>query len=417
MNKLTRMGAQSPAVSIKNNVYAMATTDGLSAEIAMYGDIYDQQPTNWWGEPVEGHFILLQDFLDDLEQIANCKNITIRMHSYGGDAGVSIVIHNRLRDLASKGVKLTCIVDGVAMSGGSLIMSACDIVMVNPSSLVMIHKCWSYFWGTYNADELRSAADQNDAWDRTQISIYQRKTGLSETVLAHMMSATTYMTGKEAVEKGFADEVIDDAAPAKISASADGRSLFVSGHQVHMAPGCFAPDFIPTQAATEEPFSVETNTKPETGEKNEGGKKTMTLDEFRAQNPEMVEQVEAAAKATASADAAAAAVKTEQDRLQAIDAIADLFDPALVAEAKYGEKACSVQELTYRAAQQAKKLGHAFMADAKADTKDANAADVSAAPGNDDSLVDDEGNLSPEARMESARAEVKVLLGKNNKEE
>ena len=127
-----------PVVNIKRAAYAMATADGQSAEITMYGDIYEQHPTDWWGDPVEGQFITLSEFLDDLGQIATCKDITIRMNSYGGDAGVSNTIHNRLRELARDGAKLTCIVDGVAMSGGSLIMCACDAVKVNPSSLVMI---------------------------------------------------------------------------------------------------------------------------------------------------------------------------------------------------------------------------------------------------------------------------------------
>lgn len=73
-----------PAISISKKVYTMATTDesGSSAEITMYGDIYEQQPTNWWGEPIEGQYILLSEFLEDLKQISSCKNITIRMNSY-----------------------------------------------------------------------------------------------------------------------------------------------------------------------------------------------------------------------------------------------------------------------------------------------------------------------------------------------
>ena len=96
----------------------------------------------------------------------------------------------------------------------------------------MIHKCWSLIWGNYNADELRKAADANDAWDKSQVSIYKRKTGLSETVLLHMMSDTTYMTGKEAVEKGFANELLDDAEPVEISASADRQPMFTVESEV-----------------------------------------------------------------------------------------------------------------------------------------------------------------------------------------
>jgi ClpP class serine protease len=135
---------KNPAVSITKSAYAMASSDGVSAEITLYGDIYESQPTDWWGDPVEGQFITLTEFLEDLKQIEGCKNVTVRMNSYGGDAGVSNTIHNRLRELSRNGVAITCIVDGVAMSGGSIIMCACDTVKANPSSLIMIHKCWSY---------------------------------------------------------------------------------------------------------------------------------------------------------------------------------------------------------------------------------------------------------------------------------
>ena len=190
-------------VNIQRKYYTMATTDGETAEVTMYGDIVECRPTDWYGNPVEGSFIIQSEFMEDLKQIENCKNITIRMNSCGGDASVSILIHNRLRELARNGASLTCIVDGAAMSGGSLIMCACDTVRVNPSSLIMIHKCWTFLFGGYNADELRQVAESNDAYDNAQVSIYTRKSKLTETVVRHMMADTTYMTGKEAVEKGF----------------------------------------------------------------------------------------------------------------------------------------------------------------------------------------------------------------------
>ena len=156
-------------VNIRRNFYAMATVDNDTAEITMYGTIVEQVPRHWWSdEPIPGNYIIQDEFLDDLEQIKGCKNINIRMNSCGGDASVSITIHNRLRELARDGVNLTCIVDGMAMSGGSLIMCACDTVKVNPSSIIMIHKCWSEIWGGYNADELRQAAEQADAHDKAQ---------------------------------------------------------------------------------------------------------------------------------------------------------------------------------------------------------------------------------------------------------
>lgn len=241
-----------PQVNIQRPCYAMASTDGQTADITMYGEIVETQPIDWWtDEPIPGQYIIESEFLSDLQQVENCPQIIIRMDSLGGDAGVSILIHNRLRELAAKGTKLTCIVDGVAMSGGSLIMCACDTVKVNPSSLVMIHKCWTPIRGALNADELRKAAEANDAWDKSQVAIYKRKTGLSETVLLHMMGDTTYMTGKEAIEKGFANELLDDAEPVAISASADRQTIYAKGHALRLMPGVKLPDNIPINKLTD----------------------------------------------------------------------------------------------------------------------------------------------------------------------
>ena len=366
-------------VHIEKPVYTLASVDGSAAELTMYGDIYESQPTDWWGDPIEGQFITLPEFLEDLKAIAGCKSITIRMNSYGGDAMVANTIHNRLREMAREGTELTCIVDGVAMSGGSLIMCACDTVKANPSSLIMIHKCWSFLWGGYNADELREEAESMDAWDKAQVAIYQRKTGMSETKLLHLMGETTYMTGQEALDKGFVDELLEDADPVPVAASADGRCLYVAGRQMHLAPGQFAPDNIPT-VSTEAIAPVETiNTQPE-----DPGRKeviTMTLKELRAQYPELVAQVEAEALAAAdNTEAVNAAVKAERDRLAAIDAVAVSLPADLVQEAKYGEHPCTDAELALKALQREAKAGTKFLSDIKTDSAESGTDKIGSAP-------------------------------------
>lgn len=228
--------------TIKRSTYALAVVDGSHAELTMYGDIYREHPRDWWtNEPVEGNFITLEDFLEDLKEIEGCRTLTIRIDSYGGSAHVSNTIHNRLRELQRGGMEVTCIVDGVAMSGGSLIMCACNNVEVNPSSLIMIHNCWTIMYGGYNSLELRKTAEELDATDQMQATIYARKTGLSKEEILAMMAETTYMTGQEAVDKGFADKLLDDAEPLDIAASADRRTLYVRNRSYHLAPGMTAP--------------------------------------------------------------------------------------------------------------------------------------------------------------------------------
>lgn len=402
---------KAPKVHIVKPVYTMASVDGSTAELTMYGDIYESRPTRWNGDPIEGEFITLSEFLEDLTAIENCKDITIRMNSYGGDAGVSNTIHNRLREISRNGTSLTCIVDGVAMSGGSLIMCACDTVKANPSSLIMIHKCWSFLWGGYNADELRDQAREQDAWDQLQVEIYKRKTGLSDTKILHMMSDTTYMTGREALEKGFADEVLEDAEPVDIAASADGRSLFVAGRQMHLAPGQFAPDIIPT-VTPEASAPVETNNnQPE----NPGGKEdiSMSIEELREKYPELVSQVEAEALASVDhTEAVNAAVQDERDRLAGIDEVASLFPSDLVQEAKYGENPCTAAELALKAAQKAAKAGSKFLADAKADTAESGIDKVGAAPAGEE----EDKPMTDAEKMAAGERMAKQIRGEKGEE-
>lgn len=392
-------------INIKRPFYTMATKEGNTAEILMYGNIVVKQPKDFWtGKPIEGNYIIGDEFLKDLKQIEGCSEITIRLNSEGGDAGVSILIHNRLRELASKGAKLICIVDGVAMSGGSLIMCACDTVKVNASSLIMIHKCWSLLLGSYNADELRNLAKSNDAYDEAQSSIYTRKTGLSKTQILHMMADTTYMNGTEAKEKGFADEVLEEE-PIQIAASADRRTLYVGQREMRLMPGVMLPESIPTVEAGAVP--VETNTN----EQNEGGS-TManTIEELRKENPELVAQLVSAERAAERADA----IQAEQKRLQEIDDLAGLFSADLVREAKYGEKACSAQELSYRAAVDAAKNGKQFLAKMTADAKESNAGAVPAAPAHDPEPKAAEPKTDQE-KEEAAKAAVKEIFHKGGK--
>lgn len=386
-------------LKIQRNFYSMATVDGKSAEIIMYGDIVETQPRDWWtDEPIPGSYIIQDEFLNDLKQIENCKDITIRMNSCGGDAGVSILIHNRLRELAAKGAKLTCTVDGVAMSGGSLIMCACDTVKANPSSLIMIHKCWSYIWGAYNADELRNLANSNDAYDKAQASIYQRKTNLGETVIKHLMADTTYMTGKEAKEKGFVDEVIDTEDALTIAASADRKTIFVAGRKICLNKPL--ADNI-TTVTPEAQAPVETNNNPleETNEKQGGKPMANNIEELRNEYPELVAQIEAAAST---------AVATERARIQEIDVVASLFPTEMVAEAKYGEKPCSAQELSYRAAVEATKQGSAFMKGIIADNAESGTEKVSATPAPEEKVEP----KTKEEKYEEARMAVASVLGK-----
>lgn len=107
----------------------------------------------------------------------------------------------------------------------------------------------------------------------------------------------------------------------------------------------------------------------------------MTLDELKAQEPDLVSQIEQAATNAAQAQASADAVTAERKRLADIDSIAaSIPDPQLVHDAKYGDNPCTAQELCFRVMQQSAASGQNFLANYEKDGAASGVGDVGAAP-------------------------------------
>ena len=114
----------------------------------------------------------------------------------------------------------------------------------------------------------------------------------------------------------------------------------------------------------------------------------MTLEEMRAQHPDLVAQIEQQAVANAIAQ--------ERARIEAIDSIAaSVGDAQLVRDAKYGENTCTAEQLALKAMQKQAALGAKHLKDAAADNADSGAAGVGAAPngGEEGSETDDKAKV------------------------
>lgn len=420
MRMYARAGATPPAAAPATPApFTLERGEDDSATLTLYGDIVSERPTDWYGNPVEGQFIILKDVMEQLSQVQDVSTLRVMIHSCGGDAFDSIAIHNKLKSMKAR-VEVT--VDGVAMSGGSLIMCAGDNVQVFPSSIVMIHRCWGFLFGGYNATELRKTAESYEALDRSQAAIYHSKTGLEADELLDMMDAETYMVGQEAVDKGFADSIAEGDG-MQVAASADRKTLFVGSLPVWVTDregGIPSALKLPTISSGVIP--AENKTAPavkKAGAENGGKTMAKTLEELRAENPELAEQLMAEAKASVASAAAApasqgeepsapdadAAVQAERDRIREIDALASLYDAETITAAKYGEHPCTAQEMAYQAAMKAAKQGKNFLADLEKDAKDSKAGEVKASNHGEEPV----GEMTPEQRMAQGRADAKAL--------
>ena len=382
-NSRLRMGpAPAPAAAPTDTAtkfWNVATVGDDEAEITLYGDVMSRQPTDWWtGEPEPGLYITPEGFMEDLAAVKDKGHITVKLNSCGGDLYTGIAIHNALKALSGE---VNVVVEGIAASAASVIMCAGDTVTVYPGSLVMIHGVSVYLWDSLNIQDMKQLMKGMDASERAVAEIYNAKTGIAVDTLRGMMTKETWLTGREALEKGFADNLLEDEEDPDMSMSHDRKVLYVNGIGHNVEGLRHIPGTIPIQKSAKPAARPAANIRPTNqAAKPEGGKNHMTLEELKAQEPDLVSQIEQAAVGAATAQTTDA-VTAERQRLAAIDSIAaSIPDQKMVHDAKYGDNPCTAQELCFRVMQQSAASGQNFLANYEKDGAASGVGDVGAAP-------------------------------------
>jgi ATP-dependent Clp endopeptidase proteolytic subunit ClpP len=381
------------------------------ASIDMYGEVVQTRPIDFWtGKPMDGNFIAVDEFLKDLDQLKGKDHVTVHINSVGGDFYAGLAIYNRLR---SMNISVTTINDGLAASAGSIIFMAGDKGKrkVHAGSNLMIHGVLSFFFGYYNVGDLKDAIKTLEAHNAAAIDAYVEATGLDQETVKTAMSKDTYMTGKKAVEAGWADEVItgESAAPAAMKLTPDKSRLMVNGHAVAACLFGKLPEGIPEMTAEEfAALSTKNSEQPAPQARNNntsenGGNANMefkTPEELRNAFPELVAQIEAAARAEGAT--------AERNRIQEIESVqAAIGDAQMVANAKYGEKPMNAQELAFAAMKAQAAIGANMVNNLNTDTKASGAANVVATPAEQD----------PKNMTEDEQAEALLIGAITNKKE
>ncbi|KFX20273.1 ClpP-like prohead protease/major capsid protein fusion protein [Pectobacterium betavasculorum] len=160
-----------------------------AAEIKIYDEI------GMWG-------ITARQFSEELAALGQVKQISLFIHSPGGDVFDGIAIYNLLKNHPAT---ITVHIDGLAASMASVIAMAGNKVVMPENAMMMIHKPWGISGG--NANEMRDYADLLDKVESVLIPAYANKTGKSADELAQMLEGETWLNGRECVEQGFADEL------------------------------------------------------------------------------------------------------------------------------------------------------------------------------------------------------------------
>lgn len=272
-----------------------------SADVMIYGEICD----DWW--KLTEADISATDF-DKLLKDARAKgvkNLNVRINSPGGDVNQAIAIRTILMNSGMDEIKIS--IEGMCASAATLI--AClpgARVTMTEGSEYMIHNPKSGAWG--EAKDLEATAKRLRNTEADSASIYARRSGQSEETIRGWMNAETWMTAKEAHERGFVDTVLY-AEP--IVAAVSNRTMAAMRRMYAHIPESIQEHADPSKVSNAEP-------KVATGEAAENkilskedeitmDIKDITLDQLRAENPALHSQI------------MQAGAQQERERIQEID--------------------------------------------------------------------------------------------------
>jgi ATP-dependent Clp endopeptidase proteolytic subunit ClpP len=184
-------------------------------------------------------------FMRDLRGMGELDEINLSIHSPGGDVLDGWAIYNSLKNSKAK---ITARVEGLAASMASVILMAADTVEIPENAYIMIHNPWGLAVG--DAEEMRDTADLLDKLGNGLVNAYASRTGNAEDEIREMMSAETWMDGKEAVERGFADKLIGAVA---LSARAFDSRKFKMTPKSLQANSETAPEVAPVEKTANAP--------------------------------------------------------------------------------------------------------------------------------------------------------------------
>ncbi|HES8530081.1 TPA: Clp protease ClpP [Streptococcus pyogenes] len=140
------------------------------------------------------------------------SDIILEVNSNGGLVTVGSEVYTALRNYKGK---VTAEITGMAASAASVAVMGADKVVMSPTAQMMVHKAL-FNWVAGNSDDLDKASNALKSSDKAIVNAYVAKTGLSEDEIMNLMRNETFMSAQDAVEKGFADEVMSFEAVASI---------------------------------------------------------------------------------------------------------------------------------------------------------------------------------------------------------
>jgi ATP-dependent Clp protease protease subunit len=175
--------------------------------------IYDVIGEDFWS----GGGVTVNRIDAALRRIGN-QAVEIHINSPGGDMFEGIAIYNRLLEHPAL---VTVKIMGLAASAASIIAMAGEQILIGPASFIMIHDCSVMAIG--NRHDMIETAAWLEPFDAAMADVYAARTGMAVKDVAALLDAETWLNGSQAIEKGFADGLLN-AADMEIDETANAQA-------------------------------------------------------------------------------------------------------------------------------------------------------------------------------------------------
>ncbi|MDU5946324.1 MAG: Clp protease ClpP, partial [Paenibacillus macerans] len=230
---------------------------------------------------------------------AGGEDIELYINSGGGSTWTGSEIYTAIKEYPGfKTVKIP----SIAGSAASIIAMAGDKVLISPTAQIMIHR--SAIWTDGNKQVHEQRVQMLTSVDEGMINAYVAKTGRTREEIRNLMENETFFNAQQALEWGFADEIMFATEELTPVASANlGAEL---------PPDVL--DKLRTKLLTANKSQKEPPAAQIIEPKTKEEPKTMDFKELQAKHPELVQEI----MGTASQEA----IKAERKRIADLNAMA-----------------------------------------------------------------------------------------------
>ncbi len=210
---------------------------GGDPELEFYGVISEY---SWFDDDITPKL-----FKDALYKLGNGGPITVRIDSPGGDVIAASVIRSIMSDYPGP---ITVRIDGMAASAAVVVAMAGQKVRIMDTAYMMIHDpAVIVFLAMLDIETLGRLHDQLKSIKAGIADTYATRTGMSVEKISRMMADETWMSAREAVEMGFATEIIEGGQKQPVKALTN--MAFVNALQTYVnVPTALKQSSEPTQA-------------------------------------------------------------------------------------------------------------------------------------------------------------------------